>query len=215
MTKRTIPSIIEILQKRTTGAPAGEGPASPGPDCSNPDRSNPDRSNVDQQSARLVGYLDTLFHRLMLPRKSGDEGALVEISREEIRALVILDTGEPIMMSNLAESLAVPLSTATHTVDRLVAKGLVLRNRSEEDRRVVRVEMSDRGRKLQEEFRDKRKLMACSWLEPLSGDEREVFLELMSKITRLAKPVPEAGTPDDSAEPPLFKPASVVPERAK
>jgi DNA-binding MarR family transcriptional regulator len=127
----------------------------------------------------------------MLPRRTGDEAAL-EISREEIRALVILDSGERVMMSNLAESLAVPLSTATHTVDRLVAKGLVLRNRSEEDRRVVQVEMSDYGRKLQEEFRDKRKLMARSWLEPLSSGEREIFLELMSKITRLAKPVPEA-----------------------
>ena len=247
MTKHTIPSIIEILQKRTTGAPGGEGPDSPSPDRSNPDRtnpdrSNPDRSNVDRQSARLLGYLDTLFHRLMLPRKTGDEAALVEISREEIRALVILDTGEPIMMSSLAESLAVPLSTATHTVDRLVAKGLVLRNRSEEDRRVVRVEMSDRGRKLQEEFREKRKLMACSWLEPLSGDEREVFLELMSKITRLAKPASELGTPeagapeagstapawpsappgtlDGSAEPPFSKPpftksGSVVRARVK
>ncbi len=136
----------------------------------------------------------------MLPRRTGDEAAL-EISREEIRALLILDSGEHatgerlrMMMSSLAESLGVPLSTATHTVDRLVAKGLVLRNRSEEDRRVVQVEMSDYGRKLQEEFRDKRKLMACSWLEPLSSGEREIFLELMSKITRLARPVPEDGT---------------------
>jgi DNA-binding MarR family transcriptional regulator len=178
LTKGEIPSIIEILQKRTTGAPDGESPESPG------------ALKVDQQSAQLVGYLDTLFRRLMLPRKSGDEAAL-EISREEIRAMVILDSGERIMMSNLADSLGVPLSTATHTVDRLVAKGLVLRNRSEEDRRVVQVEMSDYGRKLQEEFRDKRKLMARSWLEPLSSGEREVFLELMSKITRLARPVPD------------------------
>jgi MarR family transcriptional regulator, organic hydroperoxide resistance regulator len=172
LTKAKIPSIIEILQKRTTVASTAESP---------------------DESARLLGYLDTLFRRLMLPRRSGDEAAL-EISREEIRALVILDSGERIMMSSLAESLAVPLSTATHTVDRLVAKGLVLRNRSEEDRRVVQVEMSDYGRKLQDEFREKRKLMACSWLEPLSSGEREIFLELMEKITRLAKPVSEDAT---------------------
>jgi DNA-binding MarR family transcriptional regulator len=165
----------------------------------NPDAPNPGGPSLDLQSTQLLGYLDTLFRRLMLPRRTGDEAAL-EMSREEIRALLILDsggsdTGEPvrIMMSSLAESLAVPLSTATHTVDRLVAKGLVLRNRSEEDRRVVQVEMSDYGRKLQEEFRGKRKLMACSWLEPLSSGEREIFLELMSKITRLARPAPEDG----------------------
>jgi DNA-binding MarR family transcriptional regulator len=160
----------------------------------------PQVPTLDHQSARLLGFLDTLFRRLMLPRRTGDDAAL-EISREEIRAMVILDSGEPIMMSSLAESLAVPLSTATHTVDRLVAKGLVSRNRSEEDRRVVQVEMSEYGRKLQESFRDKRRLMACSWLEPLSNGERETFLDLMSKITLLAKPVPEDATSPHPATP--------------
>jgi len=131
----------------------------------------------------------------MLPRKSGDEAAL-EMSREEIRALIVLDpvTGskERVTMSALADSLGVPLSTATRTVDRLVAKGLAVRHRPEEDRRVVEVGISDHGRKLQDEFRDKRKSMACSWLEPLSTAERELFLDLMSKITLLAKPVPRA-----------------------
>jgi DNA-binding MarR family transcriptional regulator len=142
---------------------------------------------LDQQSTQLLGYLEALFRRLMLHRKNADEPSL-EISREEIRAMIILDSGERVMMSNLAESLGVPLSTATHTVDRLVAKGLVERNRSEEDRRVVQVQMSEYGRKLQEAFRDKRRVVARSWLEPLSSEEREVFLQLMSKITRLAKP---------------------------
>ena len=183
MTTRRNPSIIEILQKRITIAPVAESGESGQPD-----------SGLPEQSARLLGYLDTLFRRLMLPRRTGDDA--LEISREEIRALVILDSGGPearqrIMMSNLAESLGVPLSTATRTVDRLVAKGLVVRNRSEADRRVVEVEMSEYGRRLQQEFRDKRKLMACSWLEPLASSERKTFLNLMSKITLLAKPVPE------------------------
>jgi DNA-binding MarR family transcriptional regulator len=51
--------------------------------------------------------------------------------------------------------------------------------------------MSEYGRKLQEAFRDKRRLVARSWLEPLSSKERELFLELMSKITLLAKPTSE------------------------
>ncbi len=102
--------------------------------------------------------------------------------------MMILDSGKRIMMSSLAETLGVPLSTATHTVDRLVAKGLAERNRSEVDRRVVEVEMSEYGRKLQESYRDKRRILARSWLEPLSEGEREIFLELMAKITLLAKP---------------------------
>lgn len=168
MTNRQIPSIIEILQRRTTVAAEPEG-------------------GLDRQSNQLVGYLEALFRRLMVDRKCADDTNL-EISREEIRALVLLDSGERVKMTNLADLLGVPLSTATHTVDRLVSKGLVERNRSEEDRRVVEVEMSEYGRKLQETFRDRRKVVARSWLEPLSGSERELFLELMAKITRHARP---------------------------
>ena len=105
--------------------------------------------------------------------------------------MIILDSGQRIIMSNLAEALGVPLSTATHTVDRLVAKGLVVRNRSEKDRRVVQVEMSEYGRKLQASHTEKRRFMARSWLEPLTPTEREIFLKLMDKITLLSKPAGE------------------------
>ncbi len=106
--------------------------------------------------------------------------------------MILLPSRGKIIMSSLAEGLGVPLSTATHTVDRLVAKGLAVRNRSDEDRRVVQVEMSEHGKKLQDAFRVKRGEMARSWLAPLSSGEREIFLELMDKITRLAVPSADA-----------------------
>ena len=148
-------------------------------------------SPLDRQSDQLVGYLDELFRRMMLQRRCEEEPA-PEVLREEIRAMIILHSAGKIIMSSLAEGLGVPLSTATHTVDRLVAKGLAVRNRSDEDRRVVQVEMSEHGKKLQDAFRVKRGEMARSWLAPLSSGEREIFLELMDKITRLAVPSPEA-----------------------
>ncbi len=156
-----------------------------------PQKPEPPKSHtLDEQSNQLVGYLETLFRRMMLHRKQADDPQ-VEISREEIRAMLLLDSGGRLTMTKLAESLDVPLSTATHTMDRLVSKGLAERNRSEEDRRVVEVEMSEYGRKLQETFRESRKVVARTWLDPLSGEEREAFLQLMSKITLLAKPAPD------------------------
>ena len=145
---------------------------------------------LERQSSQLLGYFDTLFRRLMLPRKAEEHPAL-DCSREELRALILLGAKDRVIMSSLAEELGVPLSTATHTIDRLVAKGMVVRTRSEQDRRVVQVEMSDFGKKWQESFKTKRRAMARSWLEPLSNGEREIFLELMAKITEQAQP--EAG----------------------
>jgi DNA-binding MarR family transcriptional regulator len=109
-----------------------------------------------------------------------------EVTKEEVRAMIVLGLRSEITMSDLAEALAVPLSTATHTVDKLVAKELVVRTRSEHDRRLVLVAMSENGRKFQEALRAKHKSTARSWLAPLSPGERELFLELMAKITRLA-----------------------------
>src|SRR5258708_1374719 len=122
---------------------------------------------LDRQSDQLLGYLDALFRKLMLPRKTDEEPAL-DCSRDELRVLMILHSAQRIIMSDLAEAIGTPVSTATHTVDRLVTRGLVVRNRSDEDRRVVRVELSENGKRLQETFRLKRGAMARSWLEPLS-----------------------------------------------
>jgi DNA-binding MarR family transcriptional regulator len=166
---------------------------------------------LDHQSGQLVGYLETLFQRMMLPRRPPeDEGP--DCSREEIRALVVLGSHGRSIMSSLAEALGVPLSTATHTVDRLVARDLVVRKRSEEDRRIVEVEISDYGRKAQETFRRRRRAMARSWLLPLSPAERENFLELMEKITRLARPLAETGPKVAEAKPKAVRAGSKAAE---
>jgi MarR family transcriptional regulator, organic hydroperoxide resistance regulator len=119
--------------------------------------------------------------------KSGTEPS-VDCSREEIRAMILLGASGQTTMTSLADRLGVPLSTATHTIDRLVAKSLAVRTRTEEDRRVVQVELSDYGKRLQAKFRIKRLAMARNWLKPLSSGERVLFLRLMAKITQLAQP---------------------------
>lgn len=141
------------------------------------------RSTLEQQSGRLLGYLDALFRRLVLPRQTAEEPGH-DCSREEIRGLILLRTSGRTIMSDFAGHLGVPLSTATHTIDRLVAKGLVIRVRSEQDRRVVLVEMSEMGKTFQTALRARHQAMARSWLTPLSPAERETFLKLMEKITQ-------------------------------
>ena len=106
------------------------------------------------------------------------------VNSQSVRSQAAGDT----IMSDFAGELGVPLSTATHTIDRLVAKGLVVRVRSEQDRRVVLVEMSRQGLALQTALRARHQAMARSWLAPLSPAERETFLDLMAKIADHAKP---------------------------
>jgi DNA-binding MarR family transcriptional regulator len=108
----------------------------------------------------------------------------IECSPQEMRAMAILGHKNTSMMSDLAGLLNVSLSTATHTVDKLVSKGMVERTRADDDRRVVQVVLSKKGQELHQSFLDFRIAMGRSMLEALSPGEREIFLELMEKITR-------------------------------
>lgn len=147
------------------------------------------RNNLEGQSTQLLGYLDALFRRLVLPRVPAEDPTK-DCSREEFRALILLRTRGRSIMSEFAGELGVPLSTATHTIDRLVRKGLVIRVRSEEDRRVVQVDLSPAGSELHRRMRAQHQAMARSWLAALTTSDRETFLQLMAKIAENAKPDP-------------------------
>jgi DNA-binding MarR family transcriptional regulator len=89
-----------------------------------------------------------------------------------------------VTMTDFSEALGVPLSTATRMVERLIDKDLSVRSRIDDDRRVVRVELSEQGKKLYQHFAEHKRAMSREMLAPLSHGEREIFIELMTKITR-------------------------------
>jgi DNA-binding MarR family transcriptional regulator len=62
-----------------------------------------------------------------------------------LKALVVLDPGEPRPMRAMAETLACDASTVTWLVDRLEERGLVERQARPADRRVKTVALTDRG----------------------------------------------------------------------
>jgi DNA-binding MarR family transcriptional regulator len=137
---------------------------------------------LDRQLGQLIGHFDALSRRLMVKRPPELIPDL-EISQQETRAIVVLGRKGSAIMSDLAGDLVLPLSTATHTMDKLVAKGLAERGRDDENRRTVRVSLTDKGKAVYQSFVDFQRAMGRSMLEALSPGEREMFLELMAKIT--------------------------------
>jgi len=65
-----------------------------------------------------------------------------------------------------------------------VVKELVERSRVDDDRRIVQVDLSEKGERLYKSFLDCQLAMGRTMLEGLSLGEREIFLELMAKMTR-------------------------------
>jgi DNA-binding MarR family transcriptional regulator len=60
----------------------------------------------------------------------------------------------------------------------------VERTRVDEDRRIVQVALTEKGKHLHESFLECRLAMGRTMLEALSPGEREIFLELMAKMTQ-------------------------------
>lgn len=106
----------------------------------------------------------------------------LSLSRYELLALQLSDKYQTITMSNLAQGMAVPMSTATGIVDRLVKRGLLKRSRSEEDRRVVTVSLTDKGKALVENFKEHFRDFLDRIRSLLTEEEFETGLKLVRKV---------------------------------
>jgi len=90
-------------------------------------------------------------------------------------------------MGELSKTLSLPLSTMTRIVDAGEKFGIVQRLPDPDDGRIVRVTMTEDGRRMHEAMKDMqaqglRKVLMC-----LTSEERAILLTLLRKITTSIK----------------------------
>lgn len=106
----------------------------------------------------------------------------LSVSRFELAALMLAERHDNITMSALAQGMSVPMSTATGVVDRLVRKKLLKRDRSEEDRRIVTVALTEEGRELLEKVKKHLRFFFDRVKSLLTAEEFETGINLIRKI---------------------------------
>ncbi len=114
-----------------------------------------------------------------------------EVTLAQYRSLVVLASRGPQGLAPLAESLSVSPSTATRMCDRLVRKGLITRQVDEEDRRLVRLQLSASGRRLVEAVTRRRRAEIASVLAALSAEEQRAIAESLNRLAAAAGELPE------------------------
>jgi len=87
-----------------------------------------------------------------------------------------------ITMSEFGNALSVPLSTATRIADWLVDNGYIQRLPDSDDRRVVRVGLTDKGKKLYEAIDQYIRQRMQQILSNLTSEERTILLTLVGKV---------------------------------
>ncbi|MER5178135.1 MarR family transcriptional regulator [Streptomyces sp. NPDC002896] len=88
----------------------------------------------------------------------------------------------PPRMADLAERLEVVPRAVTTLVDGLEASGQVRRVPDPTNRRVIRIELTDAGRRALRELRNARRAAAEDILAPLTGEQREMLAGLLSAL---------------------------------
>ncbi len=94
----------------------------------------------------------------------------------------ILSHDGNLTMGELSCALVVPFSTATRIVDGLVGNGYVERLSDPDDKRVVRITLTESGRRLYEAIDDYVAKHITRILSTLTAKERNTFLTLFHKV---------------------------------
>ena len=107
-----------------------------------------------------------------------------DITNNDMHVIEAIGIGVPKNMSSIARELSVTVGTLTIAMNSLVKKGYVVRSRGEEDRRVVYISLSERGRRAYEHHAEFHKEMIESVAKELTREEMEVLVKALSKLNR-------------------------------
>ncbi len=117
-----------------------------------------------------------------LTRRVENNLARIDLGIAEFRILKILDNAGPTPMAHLSRDALVTQAAVTIIVDNLEERELVRRSRSIEDRRVINVEITAKGKSLLKEAIKIHKRFVEEMLEVLTDEELETLSVLMNKL---------------------------------
>lgn len=115
-------------------------------------------------------------------RHESDEFYKMKVTIPQSVVLSLLHTQGESKMSDLAEPLNVTTAALTGIVERLVRDGYIVRAGVPEDRRVVKVRLTDKGSKTVRKMLEDRKKMTMKMFSMISQVERETYVKILEHI---------------------------------
>ena len=140
------------------------------------------------ESERLTQSLAVLRHAIL---RDGFLDAIRamddhDISVAQMATLMLLDAEGSCTVSDLANDLGRSLSATSRLLDQLVRRGLVTRQEDPDDRRVKRVDITERGKDLVGRVQRRRAEAHLSVMAALSEVERADVMRAMALLAEAA-----------------------------
>ena len=105
-----------------------------------------------------------------------------DINEKELMIVAFVGDNKSVKMSEIADYLKVPLSTLTSMADKLVANKFLVRHNSDEDRRVVKVALGEKGLESYKAFLTRKKANTKSVLSHFSEKEQTALINQINKL---------------------------------
>ena len=116
-----------------------------------------------------------------------------DITNNDMHIIEAVGINEARNMSDIAKRLGVTVGTLTTNMNGLEKKDYITRTRSDKDKRVVYITLTERGRKAFFHHRDFHKNMIKSVVVGLTDDEKRLLYKCLKKLDNFF-------TPDESTE---------------
>lgn len=141
-------------------------------------------------TATLNEVLVKLFRDITtIEEKAIKTGEYKELSVNDMHVIEAIDIHESKNMTSVARALSVTTGTLTISVNGLVKKGYVERTRSEEDRRVVLISLTEKGRKAFACHQTFHQEMIDAVVTGLSQEEQKVLEKALRNTTQFFRSI--------------------------
>ena len=127
--------------------------------------------------------LVNLFQEIMdIEEKAVITAEFKNISVNDMHIIEAIGTGEPKNMSTVAKLMSVTVGTLTIAINNLVKKGYVSRVRSEEDRRVVLIFLTEKGKRAYQHHREFHDGMVKALVEGLDEGQQKILVKSLLNL---------------------------------
>ncbi len=141
---------------------------------------------MGEYDSKINELLVYIFDKILLTEeKALQVGTFADLTISEMHTLEAIGLYESRTMSETAKDLSITTGTLTVAIDKLLRKGYVNRYKDENDRRVVRIELTKKGKlafRLHQKFH---KLMVERITQSLDDKEKEIIMRSLSNVSEL------------------------------
>jgi MarR family transcriptional regulator, organic hydroperoxide resistance regulator len=107
----------------------------------------------------------------------------ISMSKQEVFTMMVADRLKEATMGQLSDQMNFPMSTATGIVDRLVKKGYIKRDKSESDRRIVVISLTEKGKAFIDDLKTNILAYIKKAYDILDEEEKKYLFKIFNKVS--------------------------------